>query len=86
MQGRSDRFRRRSPRGPFLVERLEGAGERLAHAIEFVKPGEKREPWQIDGITGATISSEAMARILGGSAARWVPVIRRNLGDFRAAE
>jgi electron transport complex protein RnfG len=58
----------------------------LAHPIEFVKSGQKRHPWQIDGITGATISSEAIARILDRSAARFIPGIRRNLDDFRAAE
>jgi electron transport complex protein RnfG len=58
----------------------------IAHPIEFVKKGQKQEPWQIDGITGATISSKAIAGILSGSTAYWIPRIRRNLDDFRVAE
>lgn len=58
----------------------------IAHPIEFVKKGQKQEPWQIDGITGATISSKAIAGILSGSTAHWIPRIRRNLDDFRVAE
>jgi electron transport complex protein RnfG len=61
---------------------LSGDGAGLAHPIEFVKPGTKQHPWQIDGITGATISSSAIADILRKSSATWVPQIRRNLGDF----
>ena len=69
-----------------LAVELSAGGDALAHPIEFVKPGAKRHPWQIDGITGATISSEAIARILGRSAARSIPNIRRNLADFQGAK
>ena len=41
--------------------------------------GNKTHPWEVDGITGATISSKAIASILDGSAQYWVPRIRRNL-------
>jgi electron transport complex protein RnfG len=61
---------------------LAAGGEALAHAIELVKPGEKRDAWQVDGITGATISSEAIANILGRSAAWWVPRIERAEADM----
>ena len=54
----------------------------LANPIEFVKKGRKTEPWQVDGITGATISSKAIANMLNQSAAFWVPRIRERLGDF----
>ena len=54
----------------------------VAHPIVVVKPGQKREPWQIDGITGATISSVAIGDILRGSTARWVPLVRRQMDDF----
>jgi len=57
----------------------------ILHPIEPVKPGEKEHPWQIDTITGATISSKAIANILRDSSAYWVPRIRRNLDDFRTA-
>jgi electron transport complex protein RnfG len=58
-------------------------GSAVAHPIEFVKPGGKEHPWQVDGITGATISSVAIAEILRASTQEWIPRIRRNLDDFR---
>ena len=58
----------------------------ILHPIEFVKHGKKEHPWQVDGITGATISSKAIADILRRSTARWIPRIRRSLNDFREVE
>jgi len=58
---------------------------RIAHPIEPVKHGKKEQAWQIDGITGATISSAAIADILSRSTSYWIPRIRRNLDDFRRA-
>lgn len=58
----------------------------LAHPIESVKKGDKEQPWQVDTITGATISSKAIANLLGRSTEHWVPRIRRNLDDMRKAE
>jgi electron transport complex protein RnfG len=54
-------------------------GEQLANPIRPVKRGTKNQPWQVDTITGATISSSAVANIIAGSAAFWVPRIQRNL-------
>ena len=48
-------------------------GESLAHPISLVKGGGKTSPWQVDGITGATISSRAIADMLRLSSAYWVP-------------
>jgi electron transport complex protein RnfG len=62
---------------------LDAAGAALAHAVVWVKHGEKKNPWEVDGITGATISSTAVARMLDASAAEWVPRIRARLDDFR---
>ncbi len=45
----------------------------LANAIVAVKNGEKNDPWQIDGITGATISSDAIASILHTSTSSILP-------------
>lgn len=58
----------------------------IAHPIEPVKHGKKQHPWQVDGITGATISSKAIANILSKSTSYWIPRIRRNVDDFREAE
>lgn len=59
-------------------------GETLKHPIEFVKAGEKTDAWQIDGITGATISSRAVADILQQSTNKWVPRIQRNRDQLQA--
>ena len=58
----------------------------LLHPIEYVKQGEKQHPWEIDGITGATISSKAVAGILGESAAFWLPRLRTRLDAFAPPE
>lgn len=58
-------------------------GSHIANPIEVVKHGQKEHAWQVDGITGATISSTAVASILRASTANWIPRIRRNLDDFR---
>lgn len=61
-------------------------GSALANPIVAVKHGKKTNPWEVDGITGATISSEAIANILNNSAQHWAPRIRANLGDFQGGE
>ena len=58
----------------------------LAHPIVPVRHGNKTQPWEVDGITGATISSEAIANILNQSAQQWIPRIQRNLQDFQGGE
>jgi electron transport complex protein RnfG len=58
----------------------------LANPIVPVKHGEKTHPWEVDGITGATISSVAIAKILNQSAQYWVPRIQSHLGDFQGGE
>jgi Na+-translocating ferredoxin:NAD+ oxidoreductase subunit G len=61
-------------------------GQSLQHPIEAVKGGEKSQPWQIDGITGATISSKAIAGTLRESSAQWVPLIHRQRAIFTDRE
>jgi electron transport complex protein RnfG len=65
---------------------LSSDGTDLANPIEFVKPGEKEHAWQIDGITGATISSRAMAKMLSESSAYWMPRVYSRRTDFEQAE
>lgn len=45
------------------------------HPIEAVKHGKKTKEYQIDGITGATISSKAIAKLLQNSLATSLPAI-----------
>jgi len=65
-----------------LDARVNADGATLAHPIVTVKQGEKTEPWQLEGITGATITSEAIGAILNGAAAYWVPVLERDARKF----
>lgn len=69
-----------------LDARLDAGGATLAHPIRTVKQGEKANPWEVDGITGATISSKAVGRGLDASATHWLPKLRARLDDFRRQE
>ena len=51
----------------------------VQHRIVPVKKGEKNNPWEIDCITGATISSKAIANILGANTSGIIPVLMQNL-------
>jgi Na+-translocating ferredoxin:NAD+ oxidoreductase subunit G len=55
----------------------------LAHPVAFAKNGEKTEPWQVEGISGATISSKAVARMLNNSAQEAVPIIQAHLDQLQ---
>lgn len=46
------------------------------HPVETVKHGAKTQPWQIDGISGATVSSKAVGKALRESTSRWIPPLR----------
>jgi electron transport complex protein RnfG len=59
---------------------------RVLHPIEPVKHGAREQAWQVDAITGATISSFAVADMLRESTSFWIPRIRRNLDDFHTSE
>jgi electron transport complex protein RnfG len=65
-----------------LDARLNAAGSGLANPIVTVKEGEKFHPWQVDGITGATITSVAIGNLLNRSAERWAPVLEREAEAF----
>lgn len=65
-----------------LDVKLNEAGSALAHPIEVVKPGEKTKPWQVDTISGATITSTAVGKMVGRSAERWVPKVKPAAGSF----
>jgi H+/Na+-translocating ferredoxin:NAD+ oxidoreductase subunit G len=61
-------------------------GDALLHPIVTVKQGQKLQPWQLDGITGATITSEAIGNILNDSANIWAPVLEKNSHAFSKLE
>ena len=62
-----------------LDVRLTPDGNAVANPIVLVKPRQKENPWEIDAISGATISSQAIADILQASTADAVPLIEKNL-------
>jgi len=68
-----------------LEARADASGSGLEHAIVPVKHGSKSEAWQIDSISGATISSKAIARMLNDSSQRVVPIIQQHLSVIEAA-
>ena len=55
----------------------------LKNQVVPVKQGEKQHPWEVDGITGATISSRAIGNIIGASTQQWVPLIYQQINDFQ---
>ena len=55
---------------------LAADGGALRNPIVTVKQGKKTEPWQLDGITGATITAVAIGNILNDSASHWVPLLQ----------
>ncbi|MGB5627087.1 MAG: FMN-binding protein [Woeseiaceae bacterium] len=66
-----------------LDARLNEDGTALANAIVTVKQGEKTESWQLDGITGATITSDAIGAILNQGSSAWLPVLERDGRAFQ---
>ena len=65
-----------------LDARPNAEGTGLANRIVTVKHGTKREAWQIDAISGSTVTSKAMGRGLDQSAQRLVPRIQRYLVEL----
>ena len=62
---------------------LESNQSSLRHPVVTVKQGEKANKWEIDGITGATISSRAIGEMINKSANTWLPVIKSNLSTLQ---
>ncbi len=65
-----------------LDGRLNEAGTGLRHAIVTVKHGAKKNPWEIDAISGATVSSKAIGKMLNDSAQRLFPILVANFAAF----
>lgn len=56
----------------------------IQNKVNTVKDGSKMNPWEVDGITGATISSRAIGDILGKSTLEWIPDIYKNKEAFKS--
>ncbi len=59
-----------------LDAQLDATGTALLHPIVTVKHGSRKDPWEIDAISGATISSRAVGQAINRSAQRILPAIR----------
>jgi electron transport complex protein RnfG len=55
----------------------------LKHAIVTVKHGSKTHPWQIDAISGATISSTAVGKMLNQSAQHLLPRLLPHIKEIQ---
>lgn len=53
------------------------------HPITVVKHGAKKNAWEIDAISGATVSSRAVGRMLQKSIQNVAPVIAKNLDRIK---
>jgi len=54
-----------------------------SHPIKTVKHGTKQNPWEIDAISGATISSRAVGKMLQKSVQEITPVVEKNLDRIK---
>lgn len=58
-------------------------GSALKNKIIPVKSGEKEQEWEIDCITGATISSKAVANLISKSTEVWIPRLMKHVDTFK---
>ncbi len=61
-------------------------GASLLHPIMLVKPGKKDQRWQVEGITGATISAKAITKIMKESTAKAVVELMKNRAVLEQGE
>jgi electron transport complex protein RnfG len=54
--------------------------------VKVVKHGSKKNAWEIDAISGATISSRAVGMLIGKSVQDVIPVVRKNLERIERGE
>ncbi|MDP1605847.1 MAG: FMN-binding protein [Rhodocyclaceae bacterium] len=66
-----------------LEAKLTGDLKKLAQAIVTVKHGSKTHPWEIDAITGATITSRAVGRAINDAAQMLLPRIVPQLSELK---
>lgn len=66
-----------------LEARISDDGMVLAHEIRTVKHGTKTNPWEIDAISGATITSRAVGKGINETAQALVPRLAPHLGKLK---
>lgn len=58
----------------------------LANAVKTVKHGNKQNPWEIDAIAGATVTSKAVGRGINASAQALLPKLFPHVDTLRSAK
>jgi electron transport complex protein RnfG len=71
---------------PEFARNFTALDARQEHPISTVKHGTKKNAWEIDAISGATISSRAVGRMLQKSIQSTAPVVARNLDRIKRGE
>jgi Na+-translocating ferredoxin:NAD+ oxidoreductase subunit G len=66
-----------------LDSKLNAEGNALANPIVTVKSGTKKFPWEIDAISGATVSSNAVGKALNDSTQILLPKLKRHLEKLK---
>jgi len=65
-----------------LDVRLDASGVNVANPIEWVAAGQRVNRWELDGITGATVTCLAVAEMLRDATSVWVPKLAARRQDF----
>ncbi len=58
----------------------------LVNAVRTVKHGSKQNPWEIDAISGATVTSKAVGRGINASAQALLPLLFPHVDELRSAK
>jgi electron transport complex protein RnfG len=66
-----------------LDAKLDISGTALENPIVTVKHGDKKHAWEIDSISGATISSKAMGKMLNESTQIMAPLLVKNIKSIQ---
>ena len=66
-----------------LDARLTPDGSAVANPIHTVKNGKKTDDWQIDAISGATITSNAIGKALESSTTEMLPLLAKNKSSLK---
>lgn len=69
-----------------LEAKLDPTGKRVVHPIVTVKHGAKKHAWEIDAISGATVSSRAVGKMLEKSTAEMLPILAAHQDRLRKGE
>ncbi|PWJ44644.1 FMN-binding protein [Sediminitomix flava] len=66
-----------------LDVKLDETFTKIVNSVVTVKSGAKVNPWEVDGITGATISSRAIGNIIAESSKEWMPILYPQVDHFK---